>query len=590
MAQQPLFLQDNYYQKRMVKVFKSLNEHKLDKAAKYWEDIKNKAVKDKDIEPNVEISKQLFPLWQLSECMMMNIRDGRGKSTQCLPFDPWGAYDLLRQVYRDTYDIASADLFFADEKGLKLTVADIKGAIEHNLIDSVRFAGTEAAYDKIIDVLFDCRELSTLKDEREHVAYERIKHLDDLERCQQYLDKYKDQNKSHFSVIEWRRDSLAYERLDSTSVSCKRYLELYPSSRFYVDVEQQLHHCAFNEMDTTVAACKQYLNLYPESRFVRRVKVLEEEYAFRDAKAKNTVGSYHDFIEDYPESDFLDEAKRLMQQSFNQRFFNNRVTRADLYAYCNSVNKVDGIKDTSVKALFDNLVFMPTSTVMNNCDGLMGEVSLTTSTITSEEVEEYVFNQQGLLIRQANRATGKSDDYAYDFDSTFGFKLVSKTDSRGKSVYYTTKWDDYGSLAEIKGSDNSRIVYLDDMEFYKKIMYYKGPTLVKTDCYDNNYRLVKTVLPSNVYIQYSYNPQGDVTSMMKIHGESMVEENTFDYDYEENAQTGRHWVTKSQYNETKSVLTKVRHFYQTTSRVQSDIRLKYEIDWNFESEPTIVKN
>ena len=207
MAQQPLFLQDNYYQKRMVKVFKSLNEHKLDKAAKYWEDIKNKAVKDKDIEPNVEISKQLFPLWQLSECMMMNIRDGRGKSTQCLPFDPWGAYDLLRQVYRDTYDIASADLFFADEKGLKLTVADIKGAIEHNLIDSVRFAGTEAAYDKIIDVLFDCRELSTLKDEREHVAYERIKHLDDLERCQQYLDKYKDQNKSHFSVIEWRRDS-----------------------------------------------------------------------------------------------------------------------------------------------------------------------------------------------------------------------------------------------------------------------------------------------------------------------------------------------------------------------------------------------
>ena len=591
LAQQPLYLQDNYYQKRMVKVFKSLKEHKLDKAAKYWEDIKNKSVKDKDIEPNVEISKQLFPLWQLSECMMMNIRDGRGKSTQCLPYDPWAAYKLLRTLYRDSYEIASCDLFFADERGLKLTVDDVKSDIERNLMDTVRKTRTETIYDELIEILFDCQYASTLKDEREQVAYESIKNLSDLDKCQAYLDKYNDYNQSHFLTIEWRRDSLAYERVDSTSAACLRYMELYPRSRFYSDVEQRLHHCAFNEMDTTVAACKQYQDKYPDSRFIRQVKAMEQEYAFRDAKLKNTVGAYDDFINNYPESDAVPEAAELMQQVFDQRYFNSRVARADLYAYYHAVNKIESLNDRAVKALFENLLLMPTSTLMNNCDGLMGEVSVTTSSMSSENQEEYVFNQQGLLIRHANRATGQSEDYTYDFDPSFGFKLIYKTDAHGRNVNYTTKWNDDGSLAEIKGSDGSRIEYLDSEECFKKILHYKGNSLVKTDCFDSNYRLVKSILPGNQTVEYWYNPQGDVSAMNKMHGDNIVEESTFEYDYEENAETGRHWVSKSQYNENnKLVLTRVRHFYQTTNRLQADVRQRYEIDWNFENEPVAVRD
>jgi YD repeat-containing protein len=225
---------------------------------------------------------------------------------------------------------------------------------------------------------------------------------------------------------------------------------------------------------------------------------------------------------------------------------------------------------------------------MNNCDGLTGEVSVTTSTLTSENVEELIFNQQGLLIRHTNRATGQSDDYSYDFDSNFGFKLTNKTDSHGKLVSYITKWNDDGSLAEIRGSDNSRIVYLDSEEFYKKITHYKGSSVIKTDCYDDKYRLVKTILPNNVTIEYGYNPQGDVISMMKIQGTNVTDQSSFDYDYEENVETGRHWVTKTQFDDTRILQTKVRHFYQTTARLQSDNRIKYEIDWNFDKEPTIV--
>lgn len=581
-------MRDNYYQKRMVKVFKALSEHKLDKAAKYWEDIKNKSVKDKDIDPNTEITKQLYPLWQLSECMMMNIKDGRGKSVQCLPYDPWGAYRQLRSLYNDSYDLATVDLFFADERNLKLTVKDIKAGIEKNLVDSVRKVRTEAIYDELLDMLFDCSEQGALRDEREQVAYDGIKYSLELEKCQGYLDKYKDFNKSHFSVIEWRRDSLAYERLDSTAASCQHYLDLYPASQFRSAVEEQLHHCAFNEMAATVEACREYIDKYPDSRFIHRVKNLEQEYAYRDAKEKNTVGAYYSFITDYPESEFIEEAGKQMQQVFQQHYFNNHITFAELYVYCHAANKINQIKDASVKALYDNLLLMTTSAVMNSCDGLTGEVTLTTSSVGSESEEKLIFNQQGLLIRRFNLSTGQSDDYTYDFDSSFGFKLISKTDTHGKMVSYTTKWNDNGSLAEVKGSDGSRVVYLDSEEYWKKIMYYKGTGLIRTDCYDNKYRLVKSLLPNNVTIEYGYNPQGDVTSMMRIRGTEVIEECTYEYDYYENPETGRHWSTMSQFKDAKLMLTKVRHFYQTVNRVQSDSRQHYEIDWNFENEPVIV--
>ena len=169
--------------------------------------------------------------------------------------------------------------------------------------------------------------------------------------------------------------------------------------------------------------------------------------------------------------------------------------------------------------------------------------------------------------------------------------MVSKTDAHGRSVTYTTKWYDDGSLAEISGSDGSKIVYLNSDECFKKIMYYKGNTVVKTDSYDDHYRLVKSSLTGNQTLTYGYNPQGDVSSMTKMHGTETVEENTFEYDYEENTGTGRHWTTKTQYNENNKVVkTTVRHFYQTTNRVQSDTRQYYEIDWNFEEAPVIVKD
>ena len=132
-AQNAFFLGDNYYHKKMVKAFSALKEHKLDKAAGYWRDMEEKAAKDKEIDATQPIKMQLYPVWQLSECMMMNIRDGRGKSKDCLLYDPWSAYLLLKKLSENTNDIRNANLFLL-HKDIEIQVTDIKKSIERNLL------------------------------------------------------------------------------------------------------------------------------------------------------------------------------------------------------------------------------------------------------------------------------------------------------------------------------------------------------------------------------------------------------------------------------------------------------------------------
>ena len=68
-AQEPLYLSNNYYSKRMVKVFKALKENKLEKATKYWEEIMVKAENDSELSYSKPITTQLYPVWNLSQAM-----------------------------------------------------------------------------------------------------------------------------------------------------------------------------------------------------------------------------------------------------------------------------------------------------------------------------------------------------------------------------------------------------------------------------------------------------------------------------------------------------------------------------------------
>ena len=578
MAQMPLCLGDNYYQKRMVKVFEALQDQKLDKVAKYWQDIEEKAAQDGTIQPLTPIAQQLFPVWQLSEAMMMNTRSGHGKLTNIVPFNPWGAYMQFKKACFKPEDRHIADQFLA-HKNLQMSVAGIKADIEKNLVDTVRKINTESAYDQLIELLFDYDDISTIEREREQIAYNNTKHTDELSECQRYLDKYAQMNASHHFTMEWRRDSLAFERLGKTASACKAYLAAYPSSRFNNTVQELLHRYAFQELEESVQACQEYLKLYPESEFNDTVKSLEMKYAFRDAKISDNIGVYNQYLIDYPKSPFKDEAQQLLHQSMMKRYFNPTVTLDALHRFCESSNELEGADKSRIRSLYRNLVFMPTSAFMKGCDGLLGKVVLASSPDMLQEEEIMIFNDQGLLVRHYNPSQGINDRYFYGFDPEHGFMLQSKASASGKVVNYVTKWNEEGDMLEVAGSDGSILGFARDYDYMKRVIHFKGRNPVRTDYYSNEFKLDKSVLSGNMTISYEYNLDGDRAAVYKRKGNAVVDSTTYQYGYDANGASGRLWNWKNQSNNGKLQATRYRKYNNTIDKVFGNSYNAYSIDW-----------
>ena len=579
MAQMPLCLGDNYYQKRMVKVFEALNDQKLDKVAKYWQEIEEKAAGDGTRDPLTPIAQQLFPVWQLSEAMMMNTRSGHGKLTTIVPYNPWGAYMQFKKACFTPADRHIADQFLA-HKSLQMNVADIKASIEKNLVDTVRKINTESVYDQLIELLFDYDDISTIERERELIAYNNTKHTEELSECQRYLDKYGKMNESHHFTLEWRRDSLAFERLGKTAAACKAYLAAYPSSRFNNTVQELLHRYAFEELEESVDACQEYMRLYPESEFNDTVKSLEMKYAFRDAKISDNIGVYNQYLVDYPKSPFKDEAQQLLQQSMMKRYFNPSVTLDELHRFCESSNDLVGVDRSRIHSLYCNLVFMPTSAFMKGCDGLLGKVVLASSPDMLQEEEIMIFNDQGLLVRHYNPSQGINDRYYYGFDPENGFMLQSKASASGKVVNYVTKWNEEGDMLEVAGSDGSILGYARDYDYMKRVIHFKGRSPVRTDYYNNDFKLDNSVLSGNISITYEYNLDGDRVAVYKRKGKAVVDSTIYQYGYDADGTSGRLWNWKNQSNNGKLQATRYRKYSKAIDKVFSDSYNAYSIDWN----------
>ena len=267
----PVYLQKNGYAKNMANVFSFIEEGKLVKAEKEWEDIIKKYGKDKEIDKATYSSAQayLYPIWDISKCVLMNTLTGREnlKEPISTTFDPWMAYNIFKSVTNDFKTRKSIDIFFMERK-LKYTTASIKDNIESNLIEATAKNGTEQAYDKLISTLYDYKDIGTIEKKREQIAYDMMMNTGEVAKLQHYLDKYKLFNISHHDKIVHRRDSIAFEELGKNATACKQYLNNYPRSKYNAQVTKLLHKYEFENLPHTVNACQSYLSSYPKSEYV----------------------------------------------------------------------------------------------------------------------------------------------------------------------------------------------------------------------------------------------------------------------------------------------------------------------------------
>lgn len=583
---QPFILQKNWYSKQMVDVFEDLSKKKLQKVEEGWRNIEKKFGKEKE---EIAIGKStaselLYPVWQLSHCVLLNTKDGRAKLRNPLStaYDPWHAYSVLKEIIRDWEGAAWANRFF-DEKNLSFSLDGIKNSIEKNLIDTVRAVATEEAYDQLIDMVVNCREISTLKAEREQVAFKSTILTDGVAKCNEYLAKYIGQNRKHEEIVSLRRDSLAFALMDTTIADCQQYLKDYPKSIYRDEVERRLHRYEFNQLAHTSKACQAYLDKYPRSVYAKQVGEFKVQYAFDEMKAKNSIEAFRSFLAEYRDSQYAadhgmtNDAQQLLSQALARKFISYGSTLKDLKDYL----KQDDGKYTDISAVrryYYNLLYQPSSAFMNGCDGLTGRVTIMHSQNGEDIQEVMVFNKQGLLSQHTNSKSGLSYSYEYVFDNVHGYRLLEKTDNkRNRSVTYTTKYNADGALEEISGNDGTKICYSYNDNQLHKVSYLHNGKVEHTDYYDSKSLVEKSVRSGNTIV-YEYNAYGDVVSMKKMRGSAILSTSTYEYKYPD----GMPWQSMSQYNDGNYLLTKKRNYEtsQTTEQKKSLSESKEQLSDN----------
>ncbi len=552
--------QKNWFSKQMADVFEDLAKKKFLKVEDGWQDIEKKFGKEKDglSELGSTVEELLYPLWQLSHCVLMNAKEGRNglKAPLATSYNPWEAYSILKSLMSSNETIIQTNAFFIEKK-LPFSMDNIKNGIEKNLIDTVRVVATEEAYDRLIDMVFSCVEISTLMDEREQLAFKSTIQTEEVAKCEKYIAKYVGQNSQHHRLVTMRRDSLAFVQMDTTVTACENYLRNYPQSRYKEEVTSLMHRYAFNQIAHTSKACQAYLDKYPNSAYKKQVGELKVQYAFEEMKSAATIKAYLSFLAEYRHSDYasshgmLLETQQMLTRAYERKYISRNSSLADLKAF------VDQEDIGSVKQYFYNLRYLPTSTFMNGCEGLTGRVS-TTHNQHGEDIQEVmVFNQQGLLSHHSHSKSGLSDSFEYVFDDAHGYQLVKKTDNnRGRTVTYTTKYNDDGALSEISGSDGSKIRYSYNGYQLSKVTYLQGAATERTDYYDSRNLVEKSVRSGNTIV-YEYNNQGDAISMKKMKGSTVMSTSIYEYEYPNN---GILWQRMSQYNDGNYLLTKYRSF------------------------------
>lgn len=592
--EQPFFLQKNWYSKQMVDVFEDLSKNKLQKVEEGWKDIEKKFGKDKGeiAVDNSTAAELLYPVWQLSLCILLNAKDGRTslKSPIATAYDPWQAYSVLKEVLSNSRATAWANRFF-DTKKLPFSVVGIKNGIEKNLIDTVRNVATEEAYDQLIGTVVDCWEIDKLRSEREQVAFKSVIQTDRVARCNEYLTKYIGQSRQHEELVAMRRDSLAFVQMDTTIADCQQYLRIYPKSIYKDEVVKRLHRYEFNQLAHTSKACQAYLDKYPRSAYAKQVGELKVQYAFEEMKETNTIEAFRSFLEEYKHSSYAadhgmtNEAKQLLSQAIICKYISYNSTLKDLKDY---LKHDDGQNAdiVSVMHYYFNLLYLPTSAFMNGCDGLTGRVTTTYSQNGEVIQEVMVFSQQGLLSQHTNSKSGLSYIYEYVFDDVHGYQLSEKIDNRhNRTITYAMKYNADGALEEISANDGTKTRYSYNGNQLFKVTYIRDDKVERTDIYDSRNLVEKCVRGGNTIV-YEYNDYGDVVSMKKMKGSATLSTTTYEYEYDGD----QPWVSMTQYNDGNFLLRKTRSFDKpVVAEERSEVSIQKKISDNRQAPMTDSK-
>lgn len=253
-----------------------------------------------------------YPLWELGEAMMLSYPANDAKS-EMPPRDLMKAYNYVAEVFKTDKYISEANTLLALSE-IRLSAGAIKTKIENELIGEARLQNTEAAYDQILEVLYESPVYAQARSEQEQIAMKKLGDSENVDLILNYLNKYRYVNKEHTKLVENRLYSVEYKRMGSKWTDCSLYLNKYPLSPYADEVRTMLHDRQFSQI-ASAADCKAFLDAHPESPRCNEVWMKYADLAYQEVP--DDEAALNKYLEDFA---FANKKKEVEERILNIRY------------------------------------------------------------------------------------------------------------------------------------------------------------------------------------------------------------------------------------------------------------------------------
>ena len=183
--------------------------------------------------------------------------------------------------------------------------------------------------------------------------------------------------------------------------------------------------------------------------------------AFNTARRAGTVEAWDIFINNYPESLYIEQARKNRDNAIVMSYCNEETSLARLVDYIEE----NIAHEPRIRTFYANLVNNPTHSYryehmdigFNGCTGRVDEhIELADGSHTRDNY--FIFNDQGLLVEQSvmgRNGKARVATYSYHYDNLHGYALKGSKLDGGKASKSQVTYDKYDKLASITIDESS---------------------------------------------------------------------------------------------------------------------------------------
>lgn len=277
----------------------------------------------------------------------------------------------------------------------------------------------------------------------------------------------------------------------------------------------------------------------------------EEREAYVAARKMGTVEAWEIFINNYPESYYIEQARKMRDNAIVNSYCNKSTTLEKLVTYVED----NSAHEPRIKTFYANLVNNPTHSYryehmdigFNGCTGRVDE-HIEWADGSRARDNYFVFNEMGLLVEasvmgssgKVNKAT-----YEYDYDNLHGYRLKSMKGAK-KNAQFEAMFDDNDKLEIIIGDNGNKWVYsYNDLGALNKLVV-TTPTTKRTLVYNDGYIIREETAGKVLRYLYDYDTatlKKYLIGINEIADREVVHERKVEYSYDSKGRITRADIT-----------------------------------------------